>query len=61
MPDQGGSIILAHTILEHSMYEILQILSITILQKMPILKVFSDCNDSAKNMCPDNQLKLFDF
>jgi IS4 transposase len=47
--------------LEHSMYEILQILSITILQKIPVLQVFSDYHDSTKNICPANQLKLFDF
>ena len=47
--------------LEQSMYEILQILSITILQKTPVLQVFSDYHDSTKNTCPANQLKLFDF
>jgi hypothetical protein len=47
--------------LEQSMYEILQILSITILHKMPVLKAFSDYNYMKIDNRPANQLTLFDF
>jgi len=47
--------------LEQSMYEILQILSITILHKMPVLQAFSDCNYMKIDNRPANQLTLFDF
>jgi hypothetical protein len=47
--------------LEQSMYEILQILSITILHKMPVLQAFSDYNYMKIDNRPANQLTLFDF
>lgn len=47
--------------LKQSMYEILQILSITILHRMPILQAFSDYNYMKIDNRPDNQLTLFDF
>lgn len=47
--------------LQQSMYEILQILSVTILHKTPILKVFADFSPSVKDMRPANQLNLFNF
>ena len=47
--------------LEQSMYEILQILSITILHKMPVLHAFSDYNYMKIDNRPANQLTLFDF
>jgi hypothetical protein len=47
--------------LKQSMYEILQILSITILHRMPILQAFSDYNYVKFDNRPGNQLTLFDF
>jgi hypothetical protein len=47
--------------LKQSMYEILQILSITILHRMPILQAFSDYNYMKSDNRPGNQLTLFDF
>jgi hypothetical protein len=47
--------------LKQSMYEILQILSITILHRMPILQAFSDYNYMKTDNRPSNQLTLFDF
>jgi hypothetical protein len=47
--------------LKQSMYEILQILSITILHRMPILQAFSDYNYVKIYNRPGNQLTLFDF
>jgi hypothetical protein len=47
--------------LKQSMYEILQILSITILHRMPILQAFSDYNYVKIDNRPGNQLTLFDF
>ena len=47
--------------LEHSLYTILQILSVTIFEEIPIFQVFAE-ND-LKNIVttPDIQLKLFDY
>jgi hypothetical protein len=47
--------------LEQSMYKILQILSVTVLHKMPVLQVFADLKCVENDMHPDNQLTLFDF
>jgi hypothetical protein len=47
--------------LQQSMYEILQILSITILHKTPILQVFADFSPAVKDIRLTNQLNLFDF
>jgi hypothetical protein len=47
--------------LEQSMYEILQILSVTILHKMPVLQAFADFKRIENNNRPSNQLTLFDF
>ncbi len=47
--------------LKQSMYEILQILSVTVLQKTPILQVFSDYKHIKNKTVPSNQLTLFDF
>ena len=47
--------------LDKSLYQILQILSVTIFEKEPILQVF-DTSDSESNLFADpNQLVLFDF
>ena len=42
-----------------SLYTILQILSITLFEKMPILKAFSDFDYKSIIVADDNQLKLF--
>ena len=47
--------------LDQSMYEILQILSLTVLHRMPVLQAFSDFNYCKKYNSPANQLTLFDF
>ena len=47
--------------LKQSMYKILQILSVTVLHKMPVLRVFADFAYIENDMHPDNQLTLFSF
>ena len=47
--------------LNQSMYEILQILSLTVLHRMPVLQVFSDFSYCKNYNSPANQLTLFDF
>jgi hypothetical protein len=47
--------------LDHSMCEILQILSLTVLHRMPVLQAFSDYNCMETSTRPANQLTLFDF
>jgi len=47
--------------LEHSMYEILQILSLTVLHRMPVLQAFSHFDFIAPSNRPANQLTLFDI
>jgi len=46
--------------LDHSLYTILQILSVTIFEKMPILQVFADDDYILSKIDLDNQLNLFD-
>ena len=47
--------------LEASLYQILQILSVTLFEKMPILQAF-EASDSQDDLVADrNQLILFDF
>jgi len=47
--------------LEHSMYEILHILSLTVLHRMPVLQAFSHLDFIATSNRPANQLTLFDI
>jgi len=47
--------------LDHSLYTILQILSITLFEKKPILQVFSEHNYTFPDECADKQLTLFDL
>jgi Transposase DDE domain/Domain of unknown function (DUF4372) len=47
--------------LELSLYKILQILSVTILEKTPILEGFSNFSDEITDAGPCIQLNLFDF
>jgi hypothetical protein len=43
-----------------SIYEMLQILSLTLFEKTPILRLFSGCIPQICHATPDNQLNLFD-
>jgi hypothetical protein len=47
--------------LERSLYQILQILSITLLEKVPILQVFEAFDSQSDSLDNSNQLILFDF
>jgi len=47
--------------LDQSLYTILQILSLTLFEKRPILQVFSQHDCMTENTPYRNQLKLFDF
>jgi transposase len=46
---------------ERSLYEILQILSVTLFEKVPQLATFLQQNDTQSNTTCPNQLSLFDF
>jgi hypothetical protein len=47
--------------LDLRLYKILQILSVTVFEKTPILEGFSNFNDGLTDAYPCNQLNLFDF
>ncbi len=47
--------------LEESLYQILQIISVTIFEKMPILQAFEAHNSQSDLLEDSNQLILFDF
>jgi hypothetical protein len=47
--------------LDRSLYEILQILSITLFEKTPILRAFSASYDQLETPMERNQLSLFNF
>ena len=47
--------------IDRSLYQILQILSITILEKTPILRAFQTTDSELESMLDSNQLVLFDF
>ena len=47
--------------LEKSLYQILQILSMTLLEKMPILQVFEAFDSNSELLDNSNQLILFDL
>jgi hypothetical protein len=47
--------------LDLGQYKILQILSVTVFEKTPILEGFSNFNDGFTDAEPRNQLNLFDF
>jgi hypothetical protein len=47
--------------LDLSLYKILQILSVTIFEKSPILQVFLNSNDQLPEDDPCIQLQLFDL
>jgi IS4 transposase len=46
---------------EASLYQILQILSVTLFEKTPILQAFQDVDSQGKLLMNANQLILFDF
>lgn len=47
--------------IERGLGEMLQILSISLFEKTPLLQAFSQQNDTKENSRPCNQLSLFDF
>ena len=47
--------------LDHSLYTILQVLSVTILEKTPIFQAFCDWECMDQNMADRNQLQLFEL
>ena len=47
--------------LEASLYQILQILSVTLFEKTPILQAFQALDSRIESVEPRNQLNLFDF
>jgi hypothetical protein len=47
--------------LEASLYQILQILSVTLFEKTPILQTLQASDSQGELLDPGNQLILFDF
>jgi transposase len=47
--------------IEPSLYTLLQILSVTLFEKMPINRAFLEIEDTSEFLTPDNQLSLFTF
>jgi hypothetical protein len=47
--------------LEATLYQILQVLSITLFEKTPILRALQACDSPNDLLDPGNQLILFDF
>ena len=47
--------------LEATLYQILQVLSITLFEKTPILRALQACDSQTICSTPGNQLILFDF
>lgn len=47
--------------LEATLYQILQVLSITLFEKTPILRALQTCDSQNDLLNPGNQLILFDF
>ena len=47
--------------LESSLYQILQILSLTLFEKTPILQALQASDFQEESLNPGNQLNLFDF
>lgn len=55
------AIVKKKTRLELSLYKILQVLSVTIFEKTPLLQGFSYCDNDIPEDVPDIQLKLFNL
>ena len=47
--------------IDASLYTLLQILSVTLFEKMPLQQVFPGSNSSSSNVTINNQLNLFEF
>ena len=47
--------------LDASLYQILQILSLTLFEKTPILQALQETASQEESLSPGNQLILFDF
>jgi hypothetical protein len=47
--------------LEASLYQLLQVLSITLFEKTPIVRALQACDSESDLLDPGNQLKLWDF
>ncbi len=47
--------------IEHSLYTFLQLVSISIFEKLPIISMFSDSDYINENTCSPNQLSLFNL
>jgi transposase len=45
--------------LDHSLYTILQILSISLFEKEPLVQALTSIEPDSDNLCPDNQMNLF--
>ena len=56
-----GAIVKKQLVLELSLYKILQILSVTIFEKILILEGFSNYKDELSDADPCMQLNRFDF
>ena len=55
----NDKVVLDELNLEHSLSEILQILSITLFEKEPLAQLLSGLHDNCRNDHPHNQLELF--
>jgi hypothetical protein len=55
------AIVRKHLGLEASLYQILQILSVTLFEKTPILQAFQALDSQGDLVGSGNQLNLFDF
>ena len=55
----NDKVVLDELNLEHSLSEILQILSITLFEKEPLAQLLSGLHDNYRNDHPHNQLELF--
>lgn len=54
------AIVRKRTQIEESLYTILQVLSLTLFEKMPLYQAFAQGSYKTKITIPDNQLKLFE-
>ena len=55
------AILKKHLRLPHSLYTILQVLSLTLFEKIPISSLFSRFDHATELLAPSNQLTLFAF
>ncbi len=57
---RAGCIIKKQLNLEQSLYTILQIVSVTLFEKIPLLQALTDVDVMEENTDTNNQLNLFD-